>query len=119
MGGGAAQHLAAARAGMDQVRALLIAADPHSVERCEIVLGAVVGELAQAREYWKKQAPDSAEAGELTSLMGSIRVTKRLLFNGMAYHGKWHRILSAMAGGYTAEGSPAPLGDRRLISLAG
>jgi hypothetical protein len=114
-----AGDLGSARTQMETAWRLLILASPQDLEHCEAALAAAAKELSAARRLWGETAPCSADAAQVRKLRTQVLLVRRLIEKGQEYYGTWQRVLAAMTGGYSPDGSPAPLCQRGRISLAG
>jgi len=115
----AAAGLAAVCAEVEDACRSLAVATPAALADCENALGRATGELRRGHATWDWKSGVGAARAERTRLQTRIRVAERLLSSAYRYHEGWLRILSTMAGGYSARGTASGLPDVRRISLEG
>ena len=119
MPGDAAAGLAAVRAEVEDACRSLAQATPAALAHCEKALGRATTKLRQGHTAWDCKSGVAAARAERARLQTRIRVAERLLSSAYRYHEGWLRILSTMAGGYSARGTASGLPDVRRISLEG
>jgi hypothetical protein len=96
----------------------LVAPSPAVLDGCSRTLESAFGELREFRRGLEGRAEPEARA-RLLKLRASLRLASRLLDTAAEFHTGWSRILGAMTGGYTPEGSAAVLTTRPRVCLEG
>jgi len=115
----AAAGLAAVCAEVESACRSLTLATPAALADCEKALGRATAELRLGHAAWDWKSGLEVARAESVRLQTRIRAAERLLSSAYRYHEGWSRILSTMAGGYSARGAAPGLPDVRRISLEG
>jgi hypothetical protein len=105
-----ADRLKAARIEVDRACDLLVQASPESMERSALALEAASRKCRPAE--WRELLPETAEQKaaaleQARQLRAAIRRASHLLETAATFRRNWTRMLCAMTGGYTGQGSPA------------
>jgi hypothetical protein len=127
LAGGAEQNrlaagLKAARLEVDRACDLLILASPQSMDRSALALEAALGHCrpSQSRELMPSTAEERAAALEQArQLRAAVRRAGHLLETAAKFRRNWTRMLGAMTGGYTGQGSPALISRASRVSVRG
>jgi|SRR5258708_2081479 hypothetical protein len=113
------EQLIATRLQLDRACGLLSTPLPASMDACTSVLQAAAAQLSECQPAWAVQAGNAAALEEAWRLRRSFTRAQRLLQHAAEFHTNWGRIRGAMAGGYTAQGEPAPVEHGSRICLRG
>jgi hypothetical protein len=110
-----------ARAGIREVRRVLVAPTPETLARCQPYLAESIARLKELEE-----AVHSGQArgmkklcAELSELRKDLRQVGALLNQASAFHLGWARLFAAMTAGYNRRGEPACREPIRRISIRG
>ena len=117
-----AAGLKAALQEVDRACGLLILASPESMDRSALALEAALGycrasESCQLRPSTADERADALE--QARQLRAAVRRADHLLETAAKFRRNWTRMLGAMTGGYTGQGSPALVSAANRVSVRG
>ena len=110
-----------ARCGMEQVRTLLLRPTPQAVEQCAAHLDEAIGTVKRLEGFLDEADLDTPPAFrvELMELRTELAQARTLLAQAFEAHAGWYRLLAAMLGGYSREGTPALARPGNTIAVEG
>lgn len=98
-----------ARSGVRAIRNLLLRPTPQAVEQCAAHLEEAIGTVQRLEGFLDEPGLETPEAirAELMELQRELGQARTLLAQAFEAHAGWYRLLAAMLGGYSREGTPA------------
>ena len=107
----AGEHLRAAKAGMQQVKDLLVQPSPANADQAAAILREVEVRLGCAAAILEKNGPppDGDFRSALEELQGEVATLARFLSGADKLLSDWLRAVQTRRGGYTHRGQAAPL----------
>jgi hypothetical protein len=107
----AGEHLRVAKAGMQQVKDLLVRPSPANADQAAAILREVEVQLGCAAAILEKNGPppDGEFRSALEELQGEVATLARFLSGADKLLSDWLRAVQTRRGGYTHRGQAAPL----------
>jgi hypothetical protein len=107
----AGEHLRAAKAGMRQVKDVLVRPSPANADQAAAILREVEVQLGCAAAILEKNGPplDGDFRSALEELQGEVATLARFLSGADKLLSDWLRAVQTRRGGYTHRGQAAPL----------
>jgi len=119
--GAAGEHLRAAKAGMQQVKDLLVRPSPANADQAAAILREVEVQLGCAAAILEKngRSPDGEFRSALVELQGEVATLARFLSGADKLLSDWLRAVQTRRGGYTHRGQAAPLALVNKVTVEG